>query len=86
LILHETAGDLAFALSHVTHLFHPEIVVIGGGLALLGDPLRAAVAEALPGFLMEVFLPGPRVALAALAENSVPVGALVLASGAARLR
>jgi glucokinase len=77
-ILRETAQDLAFALSHVTHLFHPEVIVLGGGLSLVGEPLRAAVAEALPEFLMEVFRPGPRVALAGLGEDPVPVGALLL--------
>ncbi len=78
-ILGETTEDLAFALSHVVHLFHPEIIVLGGGLALVGEPLRAAVAEALLRFLMDVFKPGPRIALAALGEDAVPVGALVLA-------
>ena len=78
-ILRETSEDLAFGLSHVVHLFHPEVIVIGGGLALVGEPLRAAVAAALPGFLMEVFQPGPEVRLAALAEDAVPVGALLLA-------
>ena len=78
-ILEEVAADLAFGLSHVTHLFHPEIIVLGGGLSLLGEPLRVAVANALPCFLMEVFRPGPRIALAALGEDAVPIGALQLA-------
>jgi predicted NBD/HSP70 family sugar kinase len=78
-ILSETAQDLAFGLSHAVHLFHPEVIVLGGGLSLVGEPLRAAVAAALPGFLMEVFQPGPEVRLAALGEYSVPVGALILA-------
>ncbi|MCL5097912.1 MAG: ROK family protein [Candidatus Omnitrophica bacterium] len=78
-ILRETTEDLAFGLSHVVHLFHPEVIVIGGGLALLGEPLRAAVAEALPPFLMEVFSPGPVICLASLGEDAVPVGALELA-------
>jgi len=78
-ILRETAQDLAFALSHATHLFHPQVIVLGGGLALTGEPLRAAVAEVLPGFLMEAFRPGPTVRLAALAEDAVPVGAVLLA-------
>ena len=78
-ILRETAEDLAFALSHVTLLFHPEVIVIGGGLALTGEPLRAAVAQALPQFLMEVFGAGPEIRLAALKEDAVPVGALLLA-------
>jgi glucokinase len=81
-IVRETAGDLAFGLSHVTHLFHPETIVIGGGLSLVGEPLRAAVAEALPPFIMEAFLPGPKVVLAELGEDAVPAGALVLARSA----
>ncbi|HEY6226515.1 MAG TPA: ROK family protein, partial [Verrucomicrobiae bacterium] len=40
-ILKDTAEDLAFALSHVVHLCHPEVIVIGGGLSLVGEPLRA---------------------------------------------
>lgn len=78
-ILSETAQDLAFALSHVTHLLHPEIIVLGGGLSLLGEPLRLAVATALPRFVMQVFVGGPQVKLAALGEDAVPVGALLLA-------
>ena len=80
-ILRETAEDLAFALSHVVHLFHPQIIVIGGGLSGVGEPLRLAVETALRPFIMEVFLPGPRVALTALGEDAVPVGALELARG-----
>ncbi len=78
-ILQETAEDLAFGLSHVVHLFHPEIIVIGGGLAGVGEPLRDAVASALRAFVMEVFLPGPHIRLASLAEDAVPVGALQMA-------
>ena len=78
-ILHETAEDLAFGLSHVVHLCHPQIIVMGGGLSSLGEPLRAAVAAALPRFVMQAFSPGPRLALAALGEDAVPTGALMLA-------
>lgn len=78
-IVQETAEDLAFGLSHIIHLFHPQVIVIGGGLAGIGEPLREAVATALHSFIMEVFLPGPRLCLAALAEDAVPVGALQLA-------
>lgn len=81
-ILNETAEDLAFALSHVVHLCHPEIIVIGGGLSLIGEPLRKAVASALPRFVMEAFHPVPQIALAELGEEAVPVGALLLAKQA----
>jgi glucokinase len=78
-ILLETAEDLAFGLSHVVHLCHPQILVIGGGLARVGEPLRAAVADALSRFIMDAFAPGPRLALAALGDDTVPIGALTLA-------
>ena len=79
-ILDEVSEDLAFGLSHITHLMHPEVVVLGGGLALVGEPLRAVVEAALARFVMAAFAPGPRVALAALREDAVPVGALLLAA------
>ena len=82
-LLGAVADDLAFALSHAVHLFHPEVIVVGGGLSLVGEPLRAAMAEALPGYLMDAFHPGPQVALAGLGEDSVPVGALALAASVA---
>src|SRR5262249_54088878 len=78
-VLEETAGDLAFGLSHVTHLFHPQAIILGGGLSGVGEPLRAAVEQALKGFIMEAFLPGPQIALSVLREDAVPVGALELA-------
>lgn len=79
-ILNELASDLALGLSHVTHLFHPQVVVLGGGLSLLGEPLRAAVAKVLPPLVMKVFAPGPEIRLAKLAEDAVPIGALHLAA------
>lgn len=81
-ILNETADDLAFGLSHVTHLMHPVIIILGGGLALLGEPLRERVAMCLQKYLMEVFGKGPDVQLSSLREDAVPVGALLLAATA----
>ncbi len=79
-ILSEVAEDLAFGLSHVAHLFHPETIVLGGGLALVGEPLRAAVEKNLSRFVMDAFAPGPRILLSTLREDAVPVGALLLAA------
>jgi glucokinase len=78
-VLTETAEDLAFGLSHVVHLFNPEVIILGGGLSLTGEPLRAAVESALRVFTMAAFAPGPQIRLAALGEDAVPVGALELA-------
>ena len=78
-IVEETASMLAFALSHVVHLFHPQVIVLGGGLALIGEPWRASIAQGLPGHLVAAFRPGPKVRLAALREDVVPCGALAVA-------
>lgn len=78
-IVQEVAEDLALGLSHVVHLFHPQVIILGGGLSGVGEPLRAAVEAALHGFTMKAFQPGPAIRLAALGEDAVPVGALLLA-------
>ena len=78
-ILNDTMDDLAFGLSHVVHLVNPDTIILGGGLSLVGEPLRAAVAEKLPAYLMDVLRPGPSIQLSALKEDVVPVGALALA-------
>lgn len=83
-LLKELADDLAFALSHVVHLAHPQAVVLGGGLARLGAPLLIAVQEGLVKYLMSAFLPGPALRLAALGEDAVPIGAIHLARLAAK--
>lgn len=79
-LITEVADDLAFGLSHAVQLFHPEVIVLGGGLSLIGEPLRAAVEAALPRYVMDSFQPGPQILLAGLGEDSVPVGALALAA------
>jgi glucokinase len=79
-ILDETADDLAFGLSHVAHLMHPAVIVLGGGLSLLGEPLRAATQARLSPYVMEAFHPAPEIRIARLGEDAVPVGALLLAS------
>lgn len=78
-ILSDTADDLAFGLSHAVHLMSPQTVILGGGLSLIGEPLRKLVEEKLPGYLMDVLRPGPSIELSYLKEDAVPVGALALA-------
>jgi glucokinase len=80
MLLLDTADDLAFGLSHAVHLFHPQLIVLGGGLSKIGEPLRSAVADALSKFVMEAFGQGPRIALTQLNEDVVPVGSLILAA------
>lgn len=76
------ADDLAFALSHVVHLFHPHVIILGGGVSFLGERLRQPIATRLPAYVMNAFLPAPHVQIASLGENVVPIGALELAKQA----
>ncbi|GAB3970910.1 ROK family glucokinase [Spirosoma terrae] len=79
MLIEQIGSVVALGLSHVVHLFHPDAIVLGGGLSLIGEPLRAAVRQALPRFVMKTFQPAPLVLLAKLGEDAVPVGALQLA-------
>jgi glucokinase len=78
MLIEQIGSVLALGLSHVVHLFHPEAIVLGGGLSLIGEPLRAAVRQALPRFVIKAFHPAPVVLLAKLGEDAVPIGALEL--------
>jgi glucokinase len=78
-ILDDSMDDFAFGLSHAVHLLHPQTVVMGGGLSLLGEPLRTRAQKKLSGYLMDAFQPGPDIQLSKLKEDAVPVGALALA-------
>lgn len=78
-LVEEVADDLAFALSHVVHLFHPDVLVVGGGLSLLKEQLLLPVQKRLSHYVMKAFLPPPTLTIAALEEDVVPVGALELA-------
>jgi glucokinase len=79
-ILDEMTGHFAYALNFVVHLAHPEVIVIGGGVSLIGEPFRSRVQEKLTGILMDVYRPGPPVLRAHLREDAVPAGALILAA------
>ena len=78
-MMEDIADDLSFALSHVVHLFHPDIIIIGGGLSLLKEHLLIPVQKKLPSYIMKAFLPIPIVCIAALGESVVPLGAAELA-------
>jgi glucokinase len=84
-IMDEVADDISFSLSHVIHLFNPEIIIIGGGLSLLKDHLRLPIIEKLPNYLLKALLPAPTIVIASLGEDVVPVGALELAKEASEL-
>jgi glucokinase len=85
-ILDEVSDNIAFALSHVVHLFHPQVIIIGGGLSLLGDDLSNAITTSLPRYVMKAFLPAPKIKIALLGKNIVPIGALELARSSFQIK
>ncbi len=78
MLIEQIGSVIALGLSHVVHLFHPDVIVLGGGLSLIGEPLRAAVRQALLRYVMPSFGNPPVVLLSKLGEDAVPVGALEL--------
>jgi glucokinase len=78
-IFESTMDDFAFGLSHAIHLFHPDIIVLGGGLSLLGDILRSSIEKNLKKYLMDAFQSGTKIELSLLKEDAVTVGAIAMA-------
>jgi len=78
-LLRQVADDMGFMLSHVIHLMHPQVIVLGGGLSQIGKPFRDAVAGAIEPYVMQIFRPLPEVRLSALGEDVVPIGAMYMA-------
>jgi glucokinase len=81
-IVDRAARQYALGLSHVVHLINPDVIVLGGGVAKIGEPWRAAVASHLDGFVVEALRPPPPVRLSALGDAVVPVGAALVAARA----
>ncbi|MEO8355454.1 MAG: ROK family protein [Chloroflexota bacterium] len=77
-ILHETCQTLGIAISNVVALLHPQRVILGGGVSLMGslfwNPLRKeAMSRVLPAFAS-----GVEILRAGLGEDVVVIGALCL--------
>ncbi len=78
-IFDSTTEDFAFGLSHAIHLFHPDIVILGGGLSLLGDILRSSVEIKVKHYLMDAFQSNLNIKLSFLKEDAVTMGAIAMA-------
>lgn len=77
-IFDEYCDILAYGLSFVVHLFNPEVIVIGGGVSLIGEDLTEKLAQKLPNYISNTYLPGPEIKLSSLGEQVVLIGALSL--------
>ena len=77
-ILNETCHTLGAVISNVVALLHPERIVIGGGVSLMGPIFWNALQFEFKSRVMPVFASRVELVPAKLKENVVVVGALCL--------
>ena len=78
-ILDETTRTLGLALANVAALLHPQVIVLGGGVALMGPLFWEALQREFACRVLPPFAPGVRLLPSQLQEDAVPVGGLCLA-------
>lgn len=81
-VINEAAGINAKAFANIVNLYDPELITVGGGLALKNPSLTVLpIAEMMPHLCFNV---PPRVALTPLGEDAPLVGAVLSAFDAVR--
>lgn len=77
-ILKETCQTLAIGMSNVVALLHPERIVLGGGVSLMGPLFWDTLRNEFHRRVLPAFATGVELAPAKLKENVVVIGALCL--------
>jgi glucokinase len=77
-ILQETCRTLGVAISNIVALLHPERVVLGGGVSLMGTLFWDLLQTEVRSRVMPVFAQQVELVPAALKEDVVVIGALCL--------
>ena len=77
-ILNETCQTLGAAISNVVALLHPERIVIGGGVSLMGPLFWEGLQREFSARVLPAFAPGVELVPAKLKEDVVVIGALCL--------
>ena len=77
-ILHETCQTLAIGISNVVALLHPERVVIGGGVSLMGPLFWETLQIEFQSHVLSTFASTVELLPAKLGEDVVVIGALCL--------
>ena len=77
-ILHETCQGLGLAIGNVLALLHPERVILGGGVSLMGPLFWDGLRSETQSRSMSAFAPGVEIVPAELGQEVVVVGALRL--------
>lgn len=77
--LDRVARTIGYTLANAITLLAPEVIAVGGGVALIGDPLFERLRNAVDEFVFPPYRDTYRIEPAALGEQVVLVGALLLA-------
>jgi glucokinase len=77
-ILNETCQMLGIAIGNVIALLHPERVIVGGGVSLMGPLFWDALSSEVARRSMPAFIPSVEIVRAGLGEDVVVIGALCL--------
>lgn len=78
-IVDEIARYVGLAIANSITLIHPEVFVLGGGVSLMGDVLLNPIRAVLDELDYKAYGGGTRIEQAALGEDVVIVGGLLLA-------
>ena len=77
-VLEETAEYFAIALSNVLCFYSPEVIAIGGGVSLIGDPLITRIRKYTDQYVYQNSRGKYRIVKSELDEDVVLVGTLLL--------
>ena len=77
-ILKETCQTLGMAISNVVSILHPQRVVLGGGVSLMGPIFWNGLQNEFRSRVMPAFAPQVELMQAGLREDVVVIGALCL--------
>jgi glucokinase len=77
-LVRQVAADFAVALCNVITLLNPDRVIVGGGVALMGDVFLGPLRDALAERIFQPYAGSHQILPAALGEDVVLVGALLL--------
>lgn len=77
-VIEDTGHHLGVALSHLVNLINPEVVVIGGQLALAADVLLGPIRAALDRCALPVAVASTELRVGALKDTADVIGALAV--------
>lgn len=80
-ILERAGSALGAAIGSFVNIFNPEVVVIGGGVAAIGDLLLEPARRAIPNYSFVANRSCMRIALSSLGDDTALFGAAALALG-----